>query len=132
MKEPDYKSYSLSELQEALESIDSERFKARFERLQNEINQRGTGDTPPAKEDTEIIDPQTKKRLSVLFTMFFTIPLMAYSCYDAIKTGEVSLKSWHFSLIEQPTHYWFLTGSLSAVTLFLFVAVVLAIKDKKF
>lgn len=132
MKEPDYKSYSLSELQEALESIDSERFKARFERLQNEIAQRGTDDTPPVKEDTEIIDPQTKIRLSVLFTMFFTIPLMTYGCYDAIKTGEISFRSWHFSLIEQPTHYWFFTGFLAAGTLFLFVAVVLAIKDKKF
>jgi hypothetical protein len=106
MNEPDYQSYSLSELQEALESIDSERFKARFERLQNEIAQRGTGDTPPAKEDSEIIDPQTKKRLSVLFTMFLTIPLMTYGCYDAIKTGEISFKSWHFSLNEQPTLYW--------------------------
>lgn len=132
MKEPDYKSYSLSELQEALESIDSERFKARFERLQNEIAQRGTDDTPPVKENTEIIDPQTKIRLSVLFTMFFTIPLMTYGCYDAIKTGEISFRSWHFSLIEQPTHYWFFTGFLAAGTLFLFVAVVLAIKDKKF
>lgn len=132
MKEPDYKSYSLSELQEALESIDSERFKGRFERLQNEIAQRGTDDTPPVKEDTEIIDPQTKIRLSVLFTMFFTIPLMTYGCYDAIKTGEISFRSWHFSLIEQPTHYWFFTGFLAAGTLFLFVAVVLAIKDKKF
>jgi hypothetical protein len=132
MNEPDYKSYSFSELQEALDSIDSERFKARFERLQNEINQRGTGDTTPTKEDTDIIDPQTKKRLSVLFTMFLTIPLMTYGCYDAIKTGEISFKSWHFSLNEQPTLYWFFTGFLAAIILFLFVAVTLAIKDKKF
>ena len=131
MNEPDYKSYSLSELHEALESIDSERFKARFERLQNEIRSRSLHGTS-STEETHIDNARLKKRLAVLFTMLFTVPLLAYSCYDAIKTGETSFKSWHFSLNEQPTLYWFFTGFLAAITLFLFVAVIFAIKDKKF
>ncbi|HDY91562.1 MAG TPA: hypothetical protein ENH67_04190 [Pseudoalteromonas sp.] len=112
--EPNYSEYSVTELQEAITSIDRALYPERFALLKAELLNRDEED----HEASQLVSLSSKDLLIKLSNAFFVIPLMIYVGVDALNSGEILLKGAAISKNEN-----FILFTLSVMFCFLISAV---------
>ncbi|PKG65840.1 MULTISPECIES: hypothetical protein [Pseudoalteromonas] len=112
--EPNYSEYSITELQEAITSIDRALYPERFERLKAELLNRDEEE----HDASQLVSLSSKDLLIKLSNAFFVIPLMIYIGIDALNSGEILLKGGAISKNEN-----FILFTLSVIFCFLISAV---------
>ena len=107
-KEPDYSSYSIEELRDALSRIDRDAYPLRVEVLKQEIEKR-VPVTPDTKENpvntktkTVLKEPETK--LSGWFTSFIVLIFGSLLVWDVV-SGYATKKSGKVYLDESPFEF---------------------------
>ena len=111
MGEPDYSKYSLTELHQALESIDKEAYPERLNAIQHRIDklesQHGTIDAEKTTQSTEK-KPLGPVGLAFVFAM---TALFVWLSVNALLTGEISGKRGHVYTWEaSPNMFLFMLG----------------------
>ncbi|MBB1336368.1 hypothetical protein [Pseudoalteromonas sp. SR44-2] len=94
--EPNYSEYSITELQEAIKSIDRALYPERFELLKAELLNREEEE----HNASQLVSLSSKDLLIKLSNAFFVIPLMIYIGIDALNSGEILLKGGAISKNE--------------------------------
>jgi hypothetical protein len=108
--EPDYGSYTVEELLDVLEHIDSDAYPERVERIKSEIGCRSNTEV----ENSSLPFKFTKKE-SYCLTFFVCLGLILFSIF----TGEIPIsKSGSVFLESSPKLYWLATIIWLSITIY--------------
>lgn len=111
-KVPTYSNYSISELEEALASIDKNRYPERRKLIIEALRQKGW-----SKERTEVII-STKHSIFMRFLLIACAAYFLFSIVKAVDTGVTSLTGGEsYTLQSSPNMFYFIVGVHLALVL---------------
>jgi len=110
ISEPDYGKYTVEELLDVLEQIDSDAYPERVERIKSEIRNR-----PNTESVNSSIPFKFTKKEGYCLTFFSGLGLLLFSIF----TGEVPIsRSSTVFLESNPRFYWLVTVLWLSVTIY--------------